>query len=751
MPPRRMLKRSTRPSRASSGSRSSGKTDVLVDDPFQRPNGSAWPYLKRPLINLWASPPDPRDDIGDYRSWGQMLIAHEFGHITHLTRPSRNTWTRRVWEAMPADIGPIALRAPRWVVEGYATFIEGRVTGSGRPHGAWRAAFLRQWAIEGQLPRYEYLDDWGAYAGGSFAYLAGSAFIEWLAERHGDSSLVDVWRRLSARQNRTFDEAFTGVYGESAAALYGRFTAELTMKSLDIARTMAAATNDTGAIVQRLSRSTGDPAISADGQRVAIVVRSADAPSRVVIWKTAPEPDTLRRRRDSLLLASGSRRRSRAIDLSASEDRAVHASRPRRRIVRIAALSARRPSAAVIAARRGATGRTSTISISGIPSDSSVRRLTRRASLREPDPAPDGRTAVATRCAGGWCSLVIVTLDDGQCLDAAQRERRALVLPSALFPRRKDGVGERSPQRHVAARDGRRRRAYAHADRSGRRRQSLRRGVGGSERHRRHVGQGRNRQHHSDEPGESRDTHALRRDRRRGRARAESKRRKRLVSVALFARLRPSPTDADEHDERAARRRHGAPRSRAADPTDADQLSTNAVSEPRRFGFAPRLFRWIPQPSLDADGASAALALVSRDVIGRSEVLLAGAYGDAASWRGGTLSGMWAGWGTDLRVTLFDAKQLLSKSRVSFSPRTNLDATLDRRPRSATNLRAQYDTWSWRARIGGSVGNARNSFVALDTITNTGYRAFVFRRRWRFGHATRNVGEPDRIAGSALR
>ena len=195
-----------------------------------------------------------------------MLIAHEFAHIAHLTRPSRNTWTRRLWEAMPADIGPIALRAPRWVVEGYATFIEGRVTGSGRPHGAWRAAFLRQWAIEGQLPRYEYLDDWGAYAGGSFAYLAGSAFIEWLAEQHGDSSLVFVWRRLSARQNRTLRRSVHRRVRRECAALYGRFTAELTMQSLDIAHTMAAATNDTGAIVQRLARSTGDPAISADGQ-----------------------------------------------------------------------------------------------------------------------------------------------------------------------------------------------------------------------------------------------------------------------------------------------------------------------------------------------------------------------------------------------------------------------------------------------------------------------------------------------------
>ena len=58
-------------------------------------------------------------------------------------------------------------------------------------------------------------------------------------------------------------------------------------------------------------------------------------------------------------------------------------------------------------------------------------------------------------------------------------------------------------------------------------------------------------------------------------------------------------------------------------------------------------------------------------------------------------------------------------------PRANLDTRLSGGEISE-DFRAQYDTWAWRARFGWSVGNARNSFVALDTITNTGYRAFVF-------------------------
>src|SRR4051812_46410747 len=60
------------------------RTHLVVDDPYAISNGSAWPFLNRPVINLWATPPDPRDDIGEYREWSEMLVSHEFTHIAHL-------------------------------------------------------------------------------------------------------------------------------------------------------------------------------------------------------------------------------------------------------------------------------------------------------------------------------------------------------------------------------------------------------------------------------------------------------------------------------------------------------------------------------------------------------------------------------------------------------------------------------------------------------------------------------------------
>ena len=70
---------------------------------------------------------------------------------------------------------------------------------------------LRGWALEGALPSYGALNGGGGYLGGSFAYLMGSAYLEWLGARAGDSSLTAVWRRASARVNRPFDAAFAGV------------------------------------------------------------------------------------------------------------------------------------------------------------------------------------------------------------------------------------------------------------------------------------------------------------------------------------------------------------------------------------------------------------------------------------------------------------------------------------------------------------------------------------------------------------
>src|SRR5436190_8849626 len=389
------------------------RVQIVIEDPFDVSNGFAFTLLDHPLIVFWASPPDPRESIGQFRTWGEMLAVHEFGHVAHLTRPSRNRLARTLWRVEPLAVGPVAIRSPRWVIERYATYIEGVVTGTGRPHGVWRPATLRQCAIEGRLPTYEQMSDWGDFEGGDFAYLAGSAFLEWLARRNGDSSLVDIWRRLTARVNRSFDEAFAGVYGEPPQVLYDRFRAEVTAEAVGIDSAMVRTGLVEGEMVQHLVRGTGDPAISRDGKFAAIVLRALGHPARVVVWGTAPEPDTAAQR---------SRERQLERDPLDAPARRIYPL-PKRALATLVARDGRAyedprwlPDGKRVLlwrATRRADGSYRPELYLWDVARRDVHRLTKNEGLRDADPSPDGRRAVALRCPNGHCDLVIVDLRDG--------------------------------------------------------------------------------------------------------------------------------------------------------------------------------------------------------------------------------------------------------------------------------------------------------------------------------------------------
>ena len=708
------------------------KTQVVVDDPFNLANGSAWTYLDKPTINLWAIPPDPRDDIAEFRNWGEMLLSHEFGHVAHLTRPSRNTVFRRLWDAMPVNFGPLALRAPRWVIEGYATYIEGTVTGSGRPHGVWRAAFLRQWAIEGQLPRYDQLNASGSFAGGSFAYLAGSAFLEWLAARNGDSSLVAIWRRLSARQNRTFDEAFTGVYGESPRALYGRFTSELTARSVAIEQTMRrTAPADTGEIVQRLAWSTGDPGIAPDGQRIAIVLRSSVAPSRVVVWGTAAEPDTGRRRRDSVLVARDPQ------DVPAKP---IYP--PAKRV--LASLKASGgPSyesprflrdGRIVLWRLTPVGDGTLIPDVYIWNTEShdVHRVTRHAGVRDPDPAPAGTWAVATQCRHGWCDLVRLNLEDGRTTTIAAGSPDTSYSRPRLSP---DG-SRVAVGRHVR---GGWRVVVIDLDPSARalREKTLAPTSDDTETNDYDPAwvTGSTLVFTSDASGapaiESADI-------------AGGTRRR--LTALTGAAVAPDANHRDSsvwflslysHGYDLRRTRLTAPGTMA---TAADSAPTAAVprratrdvrfasgfvTPPRPFGLTPRFLRWIPEVHADPDAVSGGIALVSSDVIGRSELLADFAAGQEAAWRGGRLSGVWRGTRPAIRIALFDAQQDLSESASNHGTMFPLDTRLQGGEIALDNLWS-FDAHAFRYRLGGTAAHETNEIPIVPASKTVATRGLAF-------------------------
>src|SRR5437867_7130680 len=122
--------------------------EVLIGDPQATSNGMAFPFLDRPAVVLWASPPEPESGIGWWTDWMEDLVVHEVTHIVHLGRP-RNRSRGILARLSPLPVGPVLLKSPRWLSEGYATLIEGELTGSGRPASSFRAMVLRRFAMDG--------------------------------------------------------------------------------------------------------------------------------------------------------------------------------------------------------------------------------------------------------------------------------------------------------------------------------------------------------------------------------------------------------------------------------------------------------------------------------------------------------------------------------------------------------------------------------------------------------------------------
>lgn len=384
--------------------------DVIVSDPIADANGQALPILGWPRMILWTSPPGPESELGHYGDWTELLIAHEETHLVHLLRPSRNPTRRLLEKILP--VGPIPLESPRWIFEGYATVVEGRITASGRPNGDLRAAILRRWAQGGKLPTYARMAaDPVTWRGQSMAYLVGSAYLEWLEERSGPGSLRKLWARMTARTPRSFSDAFRGVFGDTPENLYDRFRAELTWRALEAER-LAGQTSE-GELWQDLSWTTGAPALSPDGSRMAIVLRSRDLPARLVVWSTAPDEEAEKRWEKA------------REEIARRDPEDVPAARigplPRKVLFTLPSHGGPNPttprwmpdgkSILFVRYEPDTEGFLHPDLFLWIPESGEVRRLTRGADLRDPDPSPDGRWAVATRNRDGLSQIVRVDLD----------------------------------------------------------------------------------------------------------------------------------------------------------------------------------------------------------------------------------------------------------------------------------------------------------------------------------------------------
>lgn len=252
------------------GYRFPGTIQVVLADPVAEANGLAVPLLTDPHVVLWRTEPTSEAILGTFPAhWSEVLLAHELTHIHHLTWPPRpGLEGARRWLRLP--LGPVFLKAPRWVSEGYATLVEGRVTGSGRPHSALRAAVLRQWARAGKLPAYGDLDGERGFLGGAMAYLVGSAYLEWLERQRPDTPdvLQRLWQQLASRRHASFQAAFRATFGFEPRDGYQRFQAETGHDALEWEARLRAQGLREGALWARMEGGVSGLGVNPDGTRL---------------------------------------------------------------------------------------------------------------------------------------------------------------------------------------------------------------------------------------------------------------------------------------------------------------------------------------------------------------------------------------------------------------------------------------------------------------------------------------------------
>ncbi|HEY0783144.1 MAG TPA: hypothetical protein VGE98_11860, partial [Thermoanaerobaculia bacterium] len=390
-----------------------------------------------------------------YSDWSDLLIVHEETHLVHLLRPPRSP-AMQLLTHLSVPIGPITINAPRWVLEGYATVVEGRLTASGRPNGDLRAAILRRWAQTGKLPGYARLaSDHATWHGMNMAYLLGSAYLEWLDERSGPGSLRKLWARMTAKTDRGFGDAFRGVYGDSPENLYDRFRAELTYRAIEVERRVQgtdakAEAAASGELWQELTWTTGSPAVSPDGQQIALVLRSRDQPAKLVVWSTGPNTKAEKKdeeKREKLAKEDPD-------DVPAVRDKPL----PREPLHTLPTTDTIAPTTprylpdgkAILFVRYEPDGQgfLHPDLFRWTLASGRVERLTREADLRDPDPSPDGRFAVAVRNRNGRSQVVRVDLQTAEVKPRTDdslevvydRPRMSPDGKGVVFARQREGV-----------------------------------------------------------------------------------------------------------------------------------------------------------------------------------------------------------------------------------------------------------------------------------------------------------------------
>ncbi|KAA3609993.1 MAG: hypothetical protein D8M58_07870 [Calditrichaeota bacterium] len=176
------------------------KTRIILTDAPDVSNGYAIEndiviYARSSMyMNSWSGP----------HTWYKMVLEHELGH--HLTFRAIKR-TANIFGMLPI------VSTPRWFFEGIAQYFAETWT-------PFRGdLYMKEAVLNGRFSYNSLL----SLENGRLLYASGHAYIRYLADQFGDSSLIKLMAYEKDGLFYNFDDAFESVYGKTPASLFPYF------------------------------------------------------------------------------------------------------------------------------------------------------------------------------------------------------------------------------------------------------------------------------------------------------------------------------------------------------------------------------------------------------------------------------------------------------------------------------------------------------------------------------------------------
>ncbi|MDH5444793.1 MAG: hypothetical protein OEY52_04500 [Gammaproteobacteria bacterium] len=160
------------------------KTHVVLTDEYDFSNGFAIPFPNL-FTTLFITPPDDLITLEDHAGWIETVLTHEYAHILHLDKvEGMPDGVRSVFGRHP--LGFPNILQPRWLIEGYATFIEtDRERGIGRGQSSLYEGMMRAELLGEFKPLKMVNQPMASWPMGTSWYMYGVFWHEFIEQTYG--------------------------------------------------------------------------------------------------------------------------------------------------------------------------------------------------------------------------------------------------------------------------------------------------------------------------------------------------------------------------------------------------------------------------------------------------------------------------------------------------------------------------------------------------------------------------------------